>query len=114
MFVPVMLCILDSLVALLPDVPAGAEYAEREFALEEYPEAGMALILLEDSREVFLEANPLDESGEAVVLSLVEVGGGEEVLGLSGLPAVLPLPEGMVVTLPVESPGVFHAGIPDF
>ncbi len=95
--VPVLLCTLDSLVPLLPFEASG----------EENPEAGMALTLLEESRELLLEEKPLDASGEAVVFSLVAVPGGFVLFGLVVLPEVLPLLEGIFETLPVESPGVF-------
>lgn len=66
----------------------------------------MASTLLEDSLELFLEAIPLAESGDAVILSLVKDPVEVDVLDWSAVPEEgLPL-EGIELTLPDERPGV--------
>ena len=67
----------------------------------------MGSTLLEDSLELFLEAFPLAESGDAVILSLVTAPVEVDVLDWTAVPEeLLPL-EGIELTLPEERPEVF-------
>jgi len=67
----------------------------------------MGATLLEDSLELFLEAFPLAESGDAVILSLVTAPVEVDVLDWTAVPEeLLPL-EGIELTLPDERPEVF-------